>query len=85
MRIDWTLADDGAGGRHLTFLWEEHGAPAVAMPTRRGFGTRLLARTFAEENGGKAEVQDDASGLIHPPLSIREEGLVLNLSAGAGA
>ena len=88
VRIDWNLAHDGAGGRHLTFLWEEHGGPAVAIPTRRGFGTRLLARTFAEENGGRAEVQYNPSGLrclIHLPLSTREEALVLDLSAEAGA
>lgn len=88
VRIDWNLAHDGAGGRHLTFLWEEQGGPAVATPTRRGFGTRLLARTFAEENGGRAEVQYNPSGLrclIHLPLSACEEALVLDLSAEAGA
>ncbi|MFD3263438.1 HWE histidine kinase domain-containing protein [Phenylobacterium ferrooxidans] len=87
VRIDWNLAHDGAGGRHLTFLWEEHGGPAVAIPTRRGFGTRLLARTFGEENGGRAEVQYNPSGLrclIHLPLSTREEALVLDLAAEAG-
>lgn len=88
IRIDWNLAHDGAGARRLTFIWEECGGPAVIQPTRRGFGTRLLARTFAEENGGRAEVQYNPSGLrclIDLPLSRSEEAAVLRSASEPSA
>lgn len=37
--IDWTQAE----GR-IVLTWKEHSGPAVAAPSSRGFGTRLLAR-----------------------------------------
>jgi len=46
-----------------------------------------MARTFAEENGGRAEAPYSLSGLrclIHLPLSAREDALVLDLSADTG-
>ena len=38
-------------------LWTESGGPAVAPPTREGFGARLIRQTFAAETGGRAQIQ----------------------------
>jgi PAS domain S-box-containing protein len=57
VRISWNLSQDGQGGRHLTLLWEEIGGPLVEPPRRKGFGSRLLARTFEQEKAGSAKVE----------------------------
>lgn len=55
--VSWNLAHNGEGARFLTLLWTESGGPAVAPPTREGFGARLIRQTFAGETGGRAQVQ----------------------------
>jgi PAS domain S-box-containing protein len=70
-RIDiaWTVAD-GAGLR-LRLVWQEQGGPAVAPPSSRGFGSRMIERALAAELGGKVELQFLPGGLrctIEAPL-----------------
>jgi PAS domain S-box-containing protein len=43
----WSLCAD-----ELTFTWTEEGGPPVALPSRSGFGMRLLQRNLARELGG---------------------------------
>ncbi len=38
-------------GEHLKILWQERGGPPVVAPTRRGFGSRLLASALPPEQG----------------------------------
>lgn len=57
--IHWEIRD----GR-LCFRWEERGGPPVAPPVRRGFGSRLLERSLANELGGKVTVEYDPAGLV---------------------
>jgi PAS domain S-box-containing protein len=52
VRLDWT-ADAGA----VALEWIESGGPEVALPVRRGFGTRLLRQL-------KADVEFAPAGLI---------------------
>jgi len=47
--IDWH-----DGGKCLVFNWRESGGPSVAPPTRKGFGTNLIQRAMAGEQGGAA-------------------------------
>ena len=73
--VSWTDAHDGAGRRFLTLLWKESGGPKVSLPTRNGFGARLLQRVFAE-SGGSARLDYDPAGLlcvINLPLSSHTE------------
>jgi two-component sensor histidine kinase len=37
--VQWRRLQDGA-----EFVWEERGGPAVQPPTRKGFGSKLVAR-----------------------------------------
>jgi len=54
--IRWNLAHNGMGERFVTMLWKERGGPAVAAPTRTGFGSKLIRQTFSGESGGRADV-----------------------------
>lgn len=47
VNLSWTLC---AG--ELVLVWTERGGPAVATPSRSGFGIRLLQRNLARELGG---------------------------------
>jgi PAS domain S-box-containing protein len=81
--VTWNLAQDGLGGRHVTLLWQENGGPPVTPPTHMGFGTRLIARTFGRESGGRATVDYPAHGarcVIEVPLSSSEELPLLDVN-----
>ncbi|WP_309090960.1 HWE histidine kinase domain-containing protein [Phenylobacterium sp.] len=74
--ITWNIAYSGEGARHLTLLWRECGGPAVEPPSREGFGTRLIARSFGPTVGGHAQLVYDRAGLqcvLETPLSSAAE------------
>lgn len=62
--IAWTIEDAGDGASRFRFAWREQGGPAVAPPSRRGFGTRLLERGLAAELFGNVELTHPETGLI---------------------
>ncbi|UZK66224.1 PAS domain-containing sensor histidine kinase [Sphingomonas sp. M1-B02] len=61
--IGWTRHQGDGPGR-LTMVWEEHGGPPVAPPTRRGFGTRMIERGLAAELGGTVTIEFRPEGLV---------------------
>ena len=62
VRVSWRTepADDG---RVLTLQWLERGGPKVELPSRRGFGSRLVQGSIEHELGGRAEVAYEPEGL----------------------
>lgn len=45
--------------------WSENGGPAIlAQPSRKGFGSRLIERSFASEVGGEVELTYAPTGLV---------------------
>jgi PAS domain S-box-containing protein len=40
----------------LELRWAESGGPAVRTPTRRGFGSRLIERSLAQDLGGHVQI-----------------------------
>jgi two-component sensor histidine kinase len=60
--VAWDVAGD-VGKRVLTLRWSERGGPPVAAPTRRGFGTRMIERSFASEFRGSARVNYAPQGV----------------------
>lgn len=66
VRVAWAVAD----GR-LRLTWEERGGPPVAVPSRKGFGTRLITRNLESDFDGEVE------------LDFRQSGLMLTLTAPA--
>lgn len=43
--------------------WRERGGPAVGPPRHRGFGTRLIERSLAEELGGATKMEFRPDGV----------------------
>ena len=65
-------ASQRQGQPWLSLQWRESGGPPVAPPTRRGFGSRLIADGLAYELDGEASLQFDAEGVnctLEVPLS----------------
>lgn len=84
--ITWNVSQDGEGRRYLTLLWREAGGPSVAQPTRRGFGTRLIERSFGAETRGHARLVYEPEGVccvIEITLSSEAEIPTLD-PAGSG-
>lgn len=54
-------ADDRDGFR---FEWREHGGPAVAAPTRSGFGSDLIRNCLVAATGSKAQALFASDGVI---------------------
>lgn len=52
----------GLAGHQLAIVWAERGGPAVKEPTRRGFGSRLIAEH--SERTAAHKLSFDAEGLI---------------------
>lgn len=57
VRITWTLLP-----ATLELVWREEGGPPVSPPTRKGFGSRLIAASLAP-GGGAADLQFNPAGL----------------------
>jgi two-component sensor histidine kinase len=49
---------------HLKLCWTEKNGPPVEAPIRRGFGTRLLERSLAQDLGGAARIEFAPAGVI---------------------
>lgn len=62
-KIAWKAYRADAGDRRFKFKWEETGGPQVSPPERRGFGTFLMTRAFADIEG--------QSRLVHAPDGLR--------------
>ena len=48
----------------LELRWSEHAGPPVVAPSRKGFGSRLIARGLASNVGGKVQVDFAPTGLV---------------------
>lgn len=59
--INWRILDE-ENGRRLVIDWLESGGPMVSPPVRRGFGTRLIERSFAADKG-QSSMEFDPKGL----------------------
>lgn len=69
----------------LIMTWEESGGPEVTLPTRRGFGTRLIERQLGLESGGHAELSFYKAGLVcRMRLSMPIEVLPVEAVAPSG-
>ncbi|HZH10157.1 MAG TPA: HWE histidine kinase domain-containing protein [Microvirga sp.] len=71
--LEWTIVNP-QGQPHLSMIWQELNGPAVTEPKRRGFGTRLIERSLAQELNGSVEIVFAPTGVIcriDAPLSER--------------
>jgi two-component sensor histidine kinase len=75
--VKWDVANADASKR-LRLLWEETEGPPVKAPTRRGFGTRLIERSLAEDLDGQVRIEFASTGLVcsvDAPLVVPEADL----------
>jgi PAS domain S-box-containing protein len=63
VHLTW-LSDWTSSPPHLLLRWEEKGGPAVKPPTRKGFGSRLIERSLAQDLNGDVKIEYASRGLI---------------------
>jgi PAS domain S-box-containing protein len=71
--ITWTV-EDGPAGSRLAWTWNEHDGPPPELPTREGFGTRLLNKILTAQIAAEVDIAFDADGLrvnVRVPLGRR--------------
>ena len=71
IRIVWNV-DANTSPARLHLQWEETGGPPVEVPTRRGFGTRLIERSLAHELDGDVRIDFARAGVtctVDAPLA----------------
>ncbi|MCJ2044241.1 GAF domain-containing protein [Methylobacterium sp. J-078] len=61
--VAWSIDESGPEAM-LTLRWTERGGPAVATPTHRGFGSRLIERGLAGAVGGTVRTTYAEAGLV---------------------
>lgn len=61
--VTWRLVQKPAQPALLMLDWRESGGPPVAMPQRRGFGSRFIEESVKTELQGAAVLQFDPGGL----------------------
>ena len=61
--VRWELRgpDDSA---RLSLIWEETDGPTVQEPTQRGFGTRLIERSLAQDLDGDVRIEFAPTGVV---------------------
>jgi two-component sensor histidine kinase len=61
--VRWSL-DRAQAGPRLLLRWEESGGPLVEPPQRRGFGSRLIERSLAQDLDGAARIEFAPGGVV---------------------
>jgi len=60
--IAWTI-EPGADGERLRLEWAEHDGPPCIPPTRKGFGSKMMAKLVGGRLRGSAETEYCPDGL----------------------
>jgi two-component sensor histidine kinase len=63
IRVKWEL-NGGSPVRRLHLIWEEMDGPPVHEPARRGFGTRLIERSLAQDLDGDVRIEFAPTGVV---------------------
>jgi two-component sensor histidine kinase len=62
IEVTWSV-EGGSSGQRLHWVWDEHDGPPVALPTRDGFGSRVLNRVLTAQVGAQVDIAYDPDGL----------------------
>lgn len=74
--LRWHVVHEGEQPRFCLTWSEQGGPPILSQPTRRGFGSRLIERSFASEVGGEVKLNYAPTGLVcrlEAPLASMQE------------
>lgn len=69
VRISWRV-----DGERLLFEWAESGGPPVSQPTRKSFGTRMMA-SLGQQLKGRVELDYRPGGFVYT-LDVPLDGLI---------
>jgi two-component sensor histidine kinase len=61
--VAWTI-ENASAPPTLSLRWIEIGGPTVAAPRRRGFGSRLIERSLAQDLNGQVTIAFAPSGVV---------------------
>ena len=61
IEVRWSLSDGHSP--QLRWVWNEHDGPPVKLPSREGFGSRLLNRVLTVQTGADVKIDYDPDGL----------------------
>ena len=61
VEIAWTIDKDD---QRLRLTWTEQGGPAVAVPTRRSFGTRMM-ESLGQQLNGEVHLAYESTGFVY--------------------
>ncbi|MBM7046972.1 MULTISPECIES: HWE histidine kinase domain-containing protein [Rhizobium] len=61
--ISWTV-EPSPEGKRLLLRWREKDGPAVAPPSRKGFGSRVIERGLAHELEGTVDLDYQTEGVV---------------------
>ncbi|MBA1275900.1 sensor histidine kinase [Stutzerimonas azotifigens] len=62
VQLHWQVLANQASRPRLSLQWREYNGPAVAVPGKPGFGTRLIEASVVKELGGSFAASYDAQG-----------------------
>ncbi len=74
--LRWHVVHEGEVPRFCLTWTEQGGPPILTQPSRRGFGSRLIERSFAAEVGGEVKLTYAPTGLVcrlEAPLASMQE------------
>jgi len=60
--VSWKI-EDGPAGHWLAWTWSEHDGPPPTLPTREGFGTRLLNKILTAQVAAEVDIAFEGDGL----------------------
>ncbi len=63
IEVSWKV-QNGAAPPRLTLRWIEVGGPPVVAPRRRGFGSRLIERSLANDLDGHVDIAFAPTGVV---------------------
>jgi two-component sensor histidine kinase len=61
--VSWTV-QNGSTPPRLVLQWKEDGGPRVVAPRRRGFGSRLIERSLAQDLDGQVDIAFAPTGVV---------------------
>lgn len=64
LAVSWSVTRTARETRVCSLRWIEQGGPAVARPSRAGFGLRLVEAIVPQQMKGTAELDFSAAGLV---------------------
>jgi PAS domain S-box-containing protein len=79
VEVLWRVIEDEEASR-LVFAWTERGGPPVQVPSRQGFGSRLLQRVLATQLQADVQMDFDPDGIrFRMNVPLPRDATLLNL------